>query len=155
MRYEHFKHKVVEGTTFVVCPKRAYNMDEGWDKEMDGMVGIPLLVHETTRDTAYLAAPKTGNIYAFGYRYLELLDDVKQVPIVLGEYKFLINETINPYVIREAALSVDKSILRKIKGIDLDSTNISIKAEQLADIQQKCPRIVGVLLCNNLMKRVN
>jgi hypothetical protein len=154
MNYDNFRKQVIAGTTRVICPQIFPDMEEGWEEEMDSMVGIPLLVEEKTKRGVYLSN-EYGDTYLFSYHCVELAEESKQITVFLGKYKFLIEAYINTRLLKAVLLELDKECLSKIVGIDLDYPHVSIRSEHLLEIQHTCPRVIGALLSQNLMKRVN
>ncbi len=153
MDYESFRTKIIPGTTYVVCPVRAFDMDEGWDDEMDDMVGIPLVV-ESISGKGVMLSHQDGEMYLFGHRFVDLVANVNKVRIILNDFKFLISERVNTYVLRGIILEEDLNILSKINGITLREKTIRITSAQLKQIQDRCPRVIGAMLSNNIMQRV-
>lgn len=150
----NFKYNVVPGKTIVVCPEKVLDMEQGWEEEMDSMVGVPLLVEEKTKSAVYLAHD-SGDTYAFGYHHIELAKEIVKIPVELGHYKFKILEHVNSSRLRERMLAEDFIRLSKVPGLNFKSTYVQINSEALEKIQQTCPRVIGVLLSYNFMERVN
>ena len=153
MEYDAFRGSVITGETYVVCPKREPHMVQGWDDRMDKMVGVPLLVQKKGKDFVVLTS-LNGQAFSFGYKYLEFAS-VNRVGVRLGDYKFRISEKINTQALRGIVLESDAQKLFNIKGITLRVRLISLTLDQLTQIQQQCPRVLGAMLSNNIMERVN
>lgn len=146
-----FKNVVIAGKTYVICPQKAEDMDEGWDDTMDALVGVPMLVRSKGSKSVEAGANGLGP-FIFGYRYVEIVDTEKR-KIKLNDSYFLIAPVISIYTLDNILLSSDRSAVRKLANVKIGEGFLDATQEVLEDIQKSCPRVIGALLSYNLMER--
>lgn len=150
MLFDEYK-QIVPGQTKVICHTRSTDMPGGWNPHMDEMVGKVYIVHQTGDKRVWLQY-SDDYIYSFDHRYVELYREAF-IPIVWRQHKFMCVSEIHLRYLKEKTLSEDLSKLSKI--IDAKGkSSITVTPDILENIQNNCPRVIGVLLSNNLIKRV-
>ena len=143
--------KVIPGVTSVVCfAEDGENPKYGWSDDMDDMIGKPFLVHEILPDGVILKH-FSNRRYQFHYSILDIVKNEKYFKTTV--------ENIPVSCINKLELSFFenncnyedytgmKKILKTKRVLEFDK-------DTLADIQQQYPRVIGVMLSNNKLKKV-
>lgn len=147
-----FKYKVIPGVTEVVVTHRDHDMPQGWEEDMDDMVGLPLVVREKGLDYVVLDHPDGDDSYTFGVSHI-MLASTRKKKVRLRDYKLKVLEELSVQALQAVLLVEDRDALRKLEGVDFNQPHIVITSELLEEIQNKCPRVIGAMLSNNLMER--
>ncbi len=151
MTFEDYLNKVVVNKTFVVCPIRVPEMEEGWSHEMDLIVGLPLLVERKNSKRVTIRTNK-DQVFQFGYKYIEFYKEGKE-EVYIKETKLLVDKNVSMYTLETKTLHSDLAILYNLLGDNISDNNFQVTTELLKNIQKKCPRIIGVMMSNNILNR--
>jgi len=153
MNIDEFRENIENKITLVICKKRHPDMSGGWSAEMDTMVGKPLVIQTRNDEFAGIRSP-AGNLYSFHYK---VLDFYKEALITKLKWQKDIIECVDALSIDQIkymSMDEDFTIFYKICR-DVNATDyIKITETLLNKLQLQCPRIIGVLLSNNFMRRV-
>ena len=145
MLYERFK-KLERGVSKVICFKRYDDMPGGWNDDMDHFIGKPAVVYDLSNECVILRLP-TGTRFSFHYEYIEEYMQPKNLHIFWRDREFLATNTIDLNFLSMVTLKEDVNVLCKL----FNKTNVELNINVLNKINEKCPRIIGVLLSNNIL----
>ena len=133
----------------VVCPEVDENMQEGWNDSMTEMIGMSLKVRLVSKTRGYviLQHPNDGENFQFGYRNIQKVNK-KKISFICNGKNYSAFENIDLFFIRSVSLKKDYMLLKEI----IKTQKLKLTSNILSKIKSDCPRIIGVLMSNGLLK---
>ncbi|MBV5347496.1 hypothetical protein JZU46_04685 [bacterium] len=143
--------EIIPGKTKVICYIRDKNMPGGWNSSMDNMVGKPYIVEHVNGEHVHLRYNEEHS-FSFYYLNLELFNSASFILLDWQGRKLKCLRKIYSDSLRGCSLAEDFIAMKE--SVQTVNKCFESTPENLDIIQQKCPRIIGVLLSNNFIKRV-
>ena len=145
---------VQAGITKVVCREKHHNFDAGWvDDGMDNMVGLTLCVAKDP-EGEYIRLSNPSNpfkTYSFHYTILDIVGNFDTEVFVDG-VKFLSRDKVDINLLSGILLSQDYDVVKKLIKT---KKHLTLDVQTIDKVTKQCPRVIGALISNKLLKRVN
>lgn len=140
--------KIKPGITRVICKERHDNYDYGWAEEMNELINIPLVVLDLRNDAVVLCG-ESGRNFSFHRKIVDLYEE-PHVEITFKNTKMSGVKQLNSSFFESNCLAEDFAAVKKI----LKTKKTVIISEAFLDnIEKQCPRVLGVLISNNKLKK--
>lgn len=140
--------KIKPGVTQVICRERHSNYDYGWADEMDDMLNKPLIVLELRNDSVVLCG-ESGRKFSFHRKIIDLYEE-PCVELTFKNTKMSGVKQISSSFFENNCLSEDFAAIKKILKT---KKTVIISDALLENIDKQCPRVLGVLISNNKLKK--
>lgn len=140
--------KIKPGITIVICRERHNNYDYGWANEMDALLNVPTVVSKLRKD-AVILQDEDGRAFTFHRRIIDLYEDIC-IELTFKNTKMSGVKQLSSTFFENNCLGEDYA---EIKKIIKTKKTILISETFLDIIDEKCPRVLGVMISNNKLKK--
>lgn len=143
----------------VICYEEDWDMPFGWDDEMCDMVDLELPVEQLVDNGGdevgvILRNPDSGQTYSFHFNYVELVS--KKLKMYRKAEEFTVGLFVYQQIrhfdyksLGNIALPKDIETFKK----HISTVKVKINDNVYHNIRAKCPRVIGVLLSNNILRK--
>ena len=140
--------KIKPGVTKVICRERHNNYDYGWANEMDVLLNVPTIVSEIRNDAVVLR-DENGRAFSFHRKIVDLYED-PCIEFTFKNTKMSGVKQLSSSFFESNCLGEDYAAIKKI----LKTKKTVLISETFLDtIDKQCPRVLGVLISNNKLKK--
>ena len=142
--------RIIVGETKLLCTMKPGKHVYGWTEDMDGMVGLYCTVTEIDKNCIKLAHPFHGKSYSFDPRILAMMES-PEIEVKIKDNSFKVAKALELDFFANNCLSADYSAIKKMMKSKrmLEFDNFAIE-----HIEKNCPRVFGVLMSRNKLRKV-